>query len=334
MIEGSVGHGARRSVEDERLLSLVAALRRPPSEVEFRWLTCLWRMAEAGEAAAVPLAGTAAGRLSLSRGKGGDVTVELDRAAEEAMLEVLATEAPADYRVTSEEVGERGERAARWHVLMDPVDGSLNAKRGLEPFGCTLALASGPQLGDIGAGIITDYARGHRFLTVRGCGLASTRMVQPPQGAGGAAGQVELILTEMGRPSYSVFSFREMGLLAGWHETVALSLEETPTTGGEAEDLPDFRVRQMGSVALALALTSLGVADVLFCPAPARPLDIAAGLLMVREAGGGAQSLNGSDLWGEPLDLARRAPFVAWRAGLDGGAIVARARRLWHLKHP
>lgn len=95
------------------------------------------------------------------------------------------------------------------------------------------------------------------------------------------------------------------------------------------EPNPDLRVRQIGSLALALCLVAVGVADVLVTPLPARAVDIAAGLLIVRESGGGAAALDGSDLFSHPLDLARRAPFVAWRSGMPGPLIAARARSLF-----
>ena len=82
-----------------------AALHRPLDPIEAAWLTCVREMAAAGRAAAAPLLGSAAGRAILGRGAGGDNTVELDRAAEEAILDVLACRAPAPYAVVSEEIG-------------------------------------------------------------------------------------------------------------------------------------------------------------------------------------------------------------------------------------
>jgi hypothetical protein len=57
-----------------------------------------------------------------------------------------------------------------------------------------------------------------------------------------------------------------------------------------------------------------------------RSVDLAAGLLFLSESGGGAATLDGEDIWRQPLDLEKRCAFVAWRAGLDGAEIVARAR--------
>ncbi len=100
-------------------------------------------MAAAGKAAARPLYGTAAGRASLGKGAGGDDTLEIDRACEAAIRAVLEREAPAPYRLVSEEVGLAGPTDAPWCVVVDPVDGSLNAKHGLQPFGASIAVARG-----------------------------------------------------------------------------------------------------------------------------------------------------------------------------------------------
>lgn len=304
---------------DERLTQLLAGLRCPPDAMGLAWLSCLWDMVDAGEKAVVALAGTAAGRRPLGRGKGGDVTVALDQAAEAAMLAVLRERSPAPHHLISEEAGELG-GVGEWRVVVDPVDGSLNAKRGLEPYGTTLAVASGPSLRDVIVGVVADYPRGHRYVALAECGAVSTRSVDCP----GQVQDVELILTEMGRPDDALFSFRDMGVLAG-----AVGSEQ-----GHSSKLPYFRVRQMGSLALSLVHTALGVGDVLFCPAHARSVDIAGGLLFLREMGGDACAIDGSDLWAQPLDLERRAPFVAWRHGLVGPVIADRGRRLWGEKYP
>lgn len=306
------------------MLDLLTGLRRPPEAVELAWLACLWEMADAGERAAVPLAGTAAGRAALGRGGGGDITVEIDRAAEEAMLEVLALRAPEPFDVVSEEAGETGapDGSAPWRVLVDPVDGSLNAKRGLDPYCAALAVADGYRLGDVRMGLVADYSRGGRYIALRGAGAVCNRRIEGYS----TADTVELILTEMGRPEYAVFSFRQMGVLAGWPADVNW---ETRPAG-----LRDYRVRQIGSLALSLCHTSFAVADIVLCPAPSRSVDVAAGLLMLRERGGDAASLDGRDLWAQPLDLERRTPFLGWRPGMEGSRALQRGRRLWSLAFP
>src|SRR4029079_13405740 len=85
----------------------------------------------------------------LRPGKGGDDTTAIDAAAEEAVvarLEALA----ADFVLVSEELGQRtfGE-GGPLHVVVDPIDGSVNAKRGIPFFSLSLAVAGGPTMYDV-----------------------------------------------------------------------------------------------------------------------------------------------------------------------------------------
>ncbi|MBC7294042.1 MAG: hypothetical protein H5T84_08090, partial [Thermoleophilia bacterium] len=123
------------------------------------WLSCAEAMAEAGRRAVQPLYGTWSGRELLGRGAGGDQTLEIDRACEAAIQEVLARQAPAPYRLIAEESGLAGPEDAEWVVLLDPLDGSLNAKRGLEPFCISVAIAQGTTLADVKIGYVADYLR-------------------------------------------------------------------------------------------------------------------------------------------------------------------------------
>jgi myo-inositol-1(or 4)-monophosphatase len=232
--------------------------------------------------------------------------MELDRAAEAAMLEVLARMAPEPCTVISEEAGVRREESSCL-VLIDPVDGSLNAKRGLEPFAGVVAVADGPLLSDVRLGYVENYTRGDAYLGVRGAGMAATRRLEPAA----AGDEVEVILLEAGQPDRHRFEFNRIAGLS----------PKRLATG--------VRVRQIGSLALALCQVAIGVADVVVTPVPSRAVDIAAALLMVRESGGSAAALNGSDIWQQPLDLERRAPLLAWRAGVDGEAVTSRARALF-----
>lgn len=282
---------------------------RELSEVETAWLACFEAMGSEGERAVVQLVGRAQGRKPLGRGGGGDVTIELDWAAEEAMVGVLASAAPCRHTLVAEERGIVPCEDAGWRVTLDPVDGSLNAKRGLEPYATTIAAADGETLGDVAVAYTQDYARGHRYAAVRGAGVLIQRA--GPAGAPEAVADdapVEVVLFEGGAPHDQDARLRDLACLA------------------VPEPNPQLRVRQIGSLALSLCLVAVGVADVLVVPLPSRAVDIAAGLLILSECGGGAAALDGSELLDNPLDLARRAPFVAWRRGVVGPLVVARAR--------
>lgn len=90
----------------------------------------------------------------------------------------------------------------------------------------------------------------------------------------------------------------------------------------------DMRLRQIGSLALSLCYVATGVADMLVAAVPSRSVDLAAGLTILREAGGGAVTITGGDIFEQPLDLVKRSPFVAWRAGLNEDEVLYRSRQL------
>ena len=305
------------------------------------WLDCAVRMSAAAKRAAAPLYGTAEGRVALSRGAGGDRTLEIDRACESAMIEVLEKEAPAPWSLVSEELGIVGPEDAPWRVVIDPLDGSLNAKHGLEPFGSSIAVAQGPTLADVTVGYIEDYTRPRCFAAVKGAGLVAAGG-PPPGGAATAAGAsgaagitsagaatgataappatldlrrfdsdlVELVFLEAGTPDRHSFDYHDLGAVG--------------TLGQKG----DMRIRQIGSLALSLCLVAVGVADVLIARVRSRSVDVAAGLLILAEAGGGAVALTPEDLMAQPLDLEKRSAFVAWRAGLDESEMVSRSSEL------
>jgi myo-inositol-1(or 4)-monophosphatase len=294
---------------------------------ETLWLACAAHMAAAGRTAAGPLHGTEAGRASLGKGAGGDHTLEIDRACEEAIRGVLLQEAPAPHRLVTEEAGLVGPPDAPWCVVVDPVDGSLNAKHGLQPFGASIGVARGDTLADITVGYIEDYVRPQAYAAVKGRGLVlagDPAQAGPPQEWVAAPGRttplyhphrfesdlVEVMLLEAGHPDRHHFKYHELSSIAAC---------------GRSGDL---RVRQIGSLALCLCYLATGAADVLVAAVRSRSVDLAAGFLILAESGGGVAALDGADVWAQPLDLQKRSPFVAWRAGLHGDEIVSKARRL------
>ncbi len=295
---------------------------RSLSASEAGWLEALEAVAYVGRQAVAPLAGTPAGRAILGRGGGGDLTLALDGVTEDAMLAALARSAPEPYTIVSEEAGIVSGPAGAVKVILDPVDGSLNAKHGLAPYCAALAVAFGETMADVAIAHTSDYTRDASFTAVRGAGVVWSPAAGTPTAGGAAAGsaaeggatkgsEVEVVLLEAGRPHGHSFGYAELAQLAG-------------ESAG-----PEMRVRQIGSLALCLGYLAAGVADVLFAPVLSRSVDVAGGLLMVWESGGGAATLDQTRMRRQPLDLERRAPFVAWRVGLDGERIEAAARAIY-----
>ena len=91
----------------------------------------------------------------LSRGEGGDDTTAVDAAAERV---ILARFEGLDATIVSEEVGELG--SGRRRIVIDPIDGSLNAKRGIPFFSLSIAVADGDTMRDVEFAYVYDFGSG------------------------------------------------------------------------------------------------------------------------------------------------------------------------------
>ena len=106
-------------------------------------------------------------------GEGGDHTLVIDRRCEDvvfAELEQLAAEG-ASFVAVSEERGEvafGAGGAAR--VVIDPIDGSLNARRTIPSHSLSIAVASGASMADVEFGFVHDFGADEEFVARRGEG--------------------------------------------------------------------------------------------------------------------------------------------------------------------
>jgi myo-inositol-1(or 4)-monophosphatase len=232
----------------------------------------------------LPLAGTEAGRAQLSIGAGGDTTMELDRAAEEVVFRELGglAEKGETFSVLSEEVGHRRFGAEFPLVLVDPVDGSLNAKQGVPVFGLMLSVLDGPLVSDALAGFVLNLNTGEEWKAVRGHG--AWRGGEP--------------LTAMSR-EYA-------------NRIQLLGLESTPRNLELARPLVEraAKVRILGSMAISIALTSAGAFDVFCAPLPVRVFDMSASLLLLAETGGVATTIEGEPIGNLRCDLETRSTVL------------------------
>src|SRR5204863_2898723 len=98
-------------------------------------------------------------------GEGGDDTTAIDAAAERAILERFRGE---DVRIVSEEAGISGD--GRWTLVVDPIDGSLNAKRGIPFFSVSIAVADGRTMDGVHFAYVYDFGSGEEWTARRGEG--------------------------------------------------------------------------------------------------------------------------------------------------------------------
>jgi myo-inositol-1(or 4)-monophosphatase len=219
----------------------------------------------------------------LRTGEGGDDTTAVDAAAESAVVRRLE-ELGVDLTLVSEELGVRtfGD-GGHLRVVVDPIDGSVNAKRGIPFFSLSLAVAEGPTMDDVVFGLVHDFGADEEWVAERG---------------GGAF----LDGVALGGP--------------GPKETVEILSLEGTTTAAIADAVPALRgiahrLRVMGSLALSLCHLAAGRVDAVCCLKPARSIDIAAAQLLVRERGCAIELFEDPPFSAAPLDLGQRSRVVA-----------------------
>ncbi|HZO62910.1 MAG TPA: inositol monophosphatase family protein, partial [Gaiellaceae bacterium] len=100
-------------------------------------------------------------------GMGGDDTTAIDAAVEQAVVARLDADG-GSFTLVSEELGVR-EGGGTW-VVLDPIDGSINAKRGIPFFALSIAVAEGPTMGDVHFGYVHDFGSGEEWTATRGQG--------------------------------------------------------------------------------------------------------------------------------------------------------------------
>ncbi len=108
-------------------------------------------------------------RVTGSRGEGGDATLVIDADAEAAIFRELDT-VGVPFSAVSEERGEVDYGAEYPRVVIDPIDGSTNAKRGLPHHSVSFAVADGPTMADVVFGYVYDFGPQEEWTATLGGG--------------------------------------------------------------------------------------------------------------------------------------------------------------------
>jgi myo-inositol-1(or 4)-monophosphatase len=193
-----------------------------------------------------------------------DLVTEADRASEKLIIERLRTYFPSHGIVAEEGGGHESPSAYRWYV--DPLDGTTNFAHNFPAFNVTLGLE---HEGEIIAGVVYDPLRDEMFEAERGAGayLNQRRM------SVSKVARLEDGLVATGFPSRR----RHQNVNVHFYHQLAMS---------------SHGVRRAGAAALDLAYIAAGRLDA-FWEFNLNPWDMAAGILMVIEAGGAISDMQG-----------------------------------------
>ena len=198
-----------------------------------------------------------------------DLVTDADKASEETILRVLRERAPG-ARILAEESGahEGGELC----FIVDPLDGTTNYAHGLPLFSCTVGAE---RAGQVVAGCTVDPLRGETFVAARGLGaeLRTAQGAQPLR-VSKAAELVEALVC-------TGFPYGDRDKLP---LMIAAFAKFTELCRGS---------RRLGSAALDLAYLAAGRLDG-FWEMGLKPWDVAAGVVLVEEAGGTVTRFDGS----------------------------------------
>ncbi len=203
-----------------------------------------------------------------------DLVTEADRASEHLILERLGQHFPTHTVVAEEGGAHQGASDYRWYV--DPLDGTTNFAHGFPVYNVTLGLE---RAGELIAGVVYDPTRDEMFQAEKGCGaFLNGRRIQVTKTA-----RIEDALCATGFPSRK----RHQNINVHFYYQFAMQ---------------SHGVRRAGAAAIDLAYVACGRLD-FFWEFNLNPWDMAAGVLLVREAGGAC-----TDMHGAPFDL--RGPHV------------------------
>jgi myo-inositol-1(or 4)-monophosphatase len=218
-----------------------------------------------------------------------DLITAADRASEALVIDRLRSYYPS-HTIVGEETGSHaGTSEYRWYV--DPLDGTTNFAHGFPVFNVTLALE---RSGDLIGGVIFDPTRQEMFAAERGGGAYLNHRRIHVSGVD----KLEESLLATGFPNWRRHQDVNVHF---FHQVAMLS----------------HGVRRAGSAALDLAYVACGRLDG-FWEFGLNPWDVAAGVLLIREAGGQITTMRGA-----PFDL--RSPHILG----TNGAIHEQIRTLF-----
>jgi len=200
-----------------------------------------------------------------------DLVTQADHESEAAIRELIRARHP-DHVVLGEEQGQDKEGAFRW--IVDPLDGTVNYAHGFPFYAVSIGLEVH---GELVLGVILDTARGELFTATRGGGAFMN-----------------------GRPIRVSPQATLLGSLLATGFPYDISKDTENLIYFQRALTKGLMVRRPGAAALDLAYVAAGRLDG-FWEVKLNPWDVAAGWLIIREAGGMVTGIKG-----EPYRLGNR----------------------------
>lgn len=206
------------------------------------------------------MAGTKAAAGDHGIGAGGDISRKIDIVAEKTVLDYLK-KIKFDCVVLGEECGRvELSKNPKGFIVMDAIDGSANAVRGIPFFCCSLAFATKYKLSSITDGVVTDLTTGDTYWATKGRGAFCNRTK---------------IHVHRQKPVYKIVGVNVSGAKPSLIRKIQPLFESSNHS------------RHLGANALELALFAKGLIDVYVdLRKKIRVTDMAAGYLIAKEAGG------------------------------------------------
>ena len=227
-----------------------------------------------------------------------DLVTEADRASERLIVERLGQHFPSHTVVAEEGGAHQGTSEYRWYV--DPLDGTTNFAHGFPVYNVSLGLE---RAGELIAGVIYDPTRDEMFQAEKGAGaFLNGQPIHVTKTA-----RIADALCATGFPSRK----RHQNVNVHFYYQFAML---------------SHGVRRAGAAAIDLAYVACGRLDC-FWEFNLNPWDMAAGVLLVREAGGAC-----TDMHGAPFDL--RGPHVLADNGALHEAVVELMERIYRGDFP
>ncbi len=223
----------------------------------------------------------------LGKGAGGDPMKPVDLAAENAIVEVLQ-QYGVSYTLISEESGVKkfGKNPKDLYITVDPIDGTTNLMRRLPFYASSIAASSAPVLSSVFAGLVADLADNTTYTALKGEGAF--------------------------RNGEKIYSSKRVSL-----DDAVLGLDlNTYRVKSIIPQLTELiektrHIRHFGANALELCYVADGSTDAFVdIRGKLRPTDVAAGLLILKEAGG-VVTTNTGEIFDVILNPTEKIKFVA-----------------------